>query len=302
LQEGFWLPLAARIASLEEDAADDAADRLVNASLLRVLDRDRRRFQLHALLRERVRSGRSAQELDDLEQGHAGALEALSSDWKEHSTLQFWQEINLACKFLEARGKLETALGLRKKEAAMWLELNNPGALELNYCCQADNLRGLQRLEEALTLLEEQERICLQSDRKDGLQRGYLARALLLNMLLRPEEAVAVLQKQEAICLELGEKDPLQFGYHVRAYILQNAGRLEEALAVLAKQEPICLELDLKSALGFCYFMWGNVAGDRHDKITQKQKLGQALAIFAELKMVNERDYIQRTLDGIDPA
>jgi tetratricopeptide (TPR) repeat protein len=302
LQEGFWLPLAAHIAGLDEDEADDAAGLLVNASLLRVLDRDRRRFQLHSLLRERVRSGSSAEELDGLQQAHASALEALSSGWREHSALQFWQEINLACKFLEAGGKLEAALLLRRKEAAMWMESNNQGALELNYCIQAATLRGLQRLGEALAMLEKQEEICLQSDNKDGLQRGYLERAIILNMSLRPEEAVAVLEKQEAICLELGQKENLQFGYHMRAYILQNAGRLEEALAVLEKQEPICLELDLKSALGYCYFLWGTVARDQHDKVTLKQKLEQALAIFAELKMVSECDLVRTILDEIDPA
>ena len=302
LEEGFWLPLAAHIANLEEDEADDAADLLVNASLLRVLNRDRRRFQLHALLRERARSGCSAQVLDDLQQGHANALVALSSDWKKHSALQFRQEITLACKFLEAGGKLEAALLLLNKEAAMWMELNNQGALELNYCIQAAALRGSQRLEEALALLQKQEVICLQADRREGLERGYLERAIVLNMLLRPEEALALLQKQETICLELGQKEHLQLGYQIHAFILHNAGRLEEALAVLEKQEPICLELDLKSALGYCYFLWGSVAGEQHDKVTQTQKLAQALAIFAELKMVSERDLIRRTLDEIDPA
>ena len=47
-QEGFWLPLAAEIAGLSEDDAEDAADRLVHSSLLRVIDRERRRFHLHA--------------------------------------------------------------------------------------------------------------------------------------------------------------------------------------------------------------------------------------------------------------
>ena len=55
--ESFWLPLAAEIASLDEDAAEQAADRLFKASVVRVVDRDRRRFQLHALLREQMRSG-----------------------------------------------------------------------------------------------------------------------------------------------------------------------------------------------------------------------------------------------------
>ena len=37
----------AEIAELEEGEADEAANRLVNSSPLRVLDRERRRFQLH---------------------------------------------------------------------------------------------------------------------------------------------------------------------------------------------------------------------------------------------------------------
>jgi ATP/maltotriose-dependent transcriptional regulator MalT len=55
VQEGFWLPLARDIAGLSEGEADEAANALVRGSLLRVLDRDRQRFQLHALLREQLR-------------------------------------------------------------------------------------------------------------------------------------------------------------------------------------------------------------------------------------------------------
>ena len=63
----------AEIAELEEGQADDAANRLVNSSLLRVLDRERRSFQLHALLREQVRTSCSASELERLQQSHAAA-------------------------------------------------------------------------------------------------------------------------------------------------------------------------------------------------------------------------------------
>ena len=68
----------AEIAELEEGEADDAPNRLVNSSLLRMLDRERRRFQLHALLRERVRTSCSAREFERLQQSHAAALERLS--------------------------------------------------------------------------------------------------------------------------------------------------------------------------------------------------------------------------------
>ncbi len=55
--ESFWLPLAVEIAGLSDAQGRESRDRLVNASLLRVQDRDRQRFQLHALLREQLRSG-----------------------------------------------------------------------------------------------------------------------------------------------------------------------------------------------------------------------------------------------------
>ena len=54
--EGFWLPLTVEIAGLREAEGRDARNRLVDASLLRMLDRDRQRFQLHALLREELRN------------------------------------------------------------------------------------------------------------------------------------------------------------------------------------------------------------------------------------------------------
>ena len=87
VQEGFWLPLAAEIAELSEDDAEDAADRLVHSSLLRVLDRERRRFQLHALLREQVRAVQGDDGLGKLKERHAAALEKLFKDWETR-----WQE------------------------------------------------------------------------------------------------------------------------------------------------------------------------------------------------------------------
>jgi hypothetical protein len=44
------------IAGLTEAEGRAARNRLVDASLLRMLDRDRQRFQLHALLREELQA------------------------------------------------------------------------------------------------------------------------------------------------------------------------------------------------------------------------------------------------------
>ena len=59
--DGFWLPLTVEIAGLTEAEGRDARNKLVDASLLRMLDRDRQRFQLHALLREELRNLRCSE-------------------------------------------------------------------------------------------------------------------------------------------------------------------------------------------------------------------------------------------------
>src|ERR1019366_8961892 len=82
VQEGFWLPLAAQIAELTEDQADDAANALVRGSLLRVLDRDRQRFQLHALLREQLRARAGTDglaELQERSEEHTSELQSLTN-------------------------------------------------------------------------------------------------------------------------------------------------------------------------------------------------------------------------------
>ena len=82
--EGFWLPLTVEIAGLTEAEGRDARNRLVDASLLRMLDRDRQRFQLHALLREELRN---LAPLGELQAAHAAALERLFADWERR-----WRE------------------------------------------------------------------------------------------------------------------------------------------------------------------------------------------------------------------
>jgi hypothetical protein len=57
-----------------------------------------------------------------------------------------------------------------------------------------------------------------------------------------------------------------------------------------------------QGGLGYCYSQWGLLARQQGDKRTERQKLEQALAIFAELKMPRERDRIQGKLDKTDSA
>src|SRR5207249_3174871 len=57
-----------------------ARDNLVNASLMRILDQDRQRFQLHSLVREQARS--MASSLTGVQRGHAQALERIFTSWE----------------------------------------------------------------------------------------------------------------------------------------------------------------------------------------------------------------------------
>jgi tetratricopeptide (TPR) repeat protein len=468
VREGFWLPVVAQIAELSEDAADEAANALVRGSLLRVLDRDRRRFQIHALLHEQLRTRAGAEGLAELQERHALALETMFEDWETH-----WQECreclseitpaaehlhgrrdddatcrlllslaatsdrawNLAfddlgwmiahkgyefgrrtgelefalrimhhqeslwtgmddpraknflqasygnqALILQACGRLEEAMALEKKKEAICLELGNKDSLQKTYGNQAVILQACGRLEEAMALEKKKEAICLELGNKDSLQKTYGNQALILaawgrleqaldlhkqqeaicrelgnkdglqmtygnqaNIFYawgRLEEAMALEKKKEAICLELGNKDGLQVTYGNQAAILQARGRLKKALVLhnkkeaicrelgnkvglqasygnqamiliqqrslpeaqtlLQKSEAICKEMGLKRDLGYCYWQWAWLARAQGDHATEKHKLTQALALFTELNMSNERDAVQAELESLN--
>ena len=278
VQEGFWLPLAAEIAEQSEDEADEAADRLVHSSLLRVIDRERRRFQLHALLREQVRARQDDDSLGKLQEQHAAALEKLFKDWETRwqECLECLQEIIPAAGFLWSCGETsreawltywgyalgtrigeqDAALRILQQEESFWAGRDDREAkntLQRSYGNQANILYAWGRLEEALALHKKQEAICLELGNKDSLQRSYGNQANILYAWGRLEEALALHKKQEAICLELGNKDSLQRSYGNQALILKAWGRLEEALALLKKKETICEELGNRDGLAISY-------------------------------------------------
>jgi tetratricopeptide (TPR) repeat protein len=299
LQEGFWLPLAARIVGLDIDRAIKAASQLAESSLLRLLDRDRQRFHLHAILREQIRASCSTEQLDSLQMGHADALMAVSQDWKEHSAWLFWHEIDQASKFLLDKGESQKALALRKKEEAMWLALDNKDALELNYEGQAIIMQG-EHPEEALALLEKQETTIVASGKEEGLLRSYLHQAAILSqMLLRPEKALPLLLKLAPLALKLGSKEPLMLAYQLQGKMLYESGQYTEALSIFGKAEELCLELGNRYQLAWCYGWRAMIADDQSDRETAKRCLKQALAIFTELHKSDESRMIQGLLDDI---
>jgi tetratricopeptide (TPR) repeat protein len=304
VQEGFWLPLVAQIAALGEDEAYNAADRLINSSLLRVLNRERQRFQLHALLREQARVISGAGELDSLQQSHAAALERLFKDWETRwrdcreclpeiipAAKSLWEENASARQsrlsflgFAAAQriGELEEAFRILKQAESFHAGHSDREALyvlQLSYGNQALILRAWGRLEEALALHKKKEAICLELGNKDSLQRSYGGEALILKDCGRLEEAMALHKKEEAICLELGNKDSLQRSYGNQALILKDWGRLEEAMALHQQQETICLELGNKEGLQRSY-------GNQALILKDWGRLGEAMALHQQQEAI----------------
>jgi tetratricopeptide (TPR) repeat protein len=281
-----------------------------------MLDRDRQRFQLHALLREELRN---LAPLRKLRAAHAAALERLFADWEQRwrecreclsevipAVQHLWKKsassraMRLTSWGFETGrriGELEIALRIVQQEEALCLKLGNKDGLSQSYGCQAVILQAWGRLEEAFELHKKVEALCLDLGNKDGLQTSYGNQAVILEAWGRLEEAFALLKKVEALCLKLGNKDGLQASYRNRARILRTWGRLEEAMALFKKAGTLCLELGNRSGLAYCYWSWGLLAREQRDRKTEREKLAAALDIFAQLNMPRERDAVRAELE-----
>jgi tetratricopeptide (TPR) repeat protein len=270
--EGFWLPLTVEIADLTEAEGRDARNKLVDASLLQMLDRDRQRFHLHALLREELRSLAS---LEELQTAHAVALERLFSDWERRwfecgecmpevipAVQHLWEksEHNRAAWLTyhgfatgQRIGELEIAFRILQQQEVLCLKLGDNDGLSRSYGNQALILRAWGRLDEAMALHKKEEALCLELGDKDGLRASCGNQALILQAWGRLEEAMALHKKEEALCLELGDKGDLHSVYGNQALILRAWGRLEESMAFHKKEEALCLELGNKDGLQRSY-------------------------------------------------
>ena len=304
VQEGFWLPLAAVIAELSQDEAVDAADRLIHSSLLRLMDGERGRFQLHGLLRDEVHAWQGDDGLAKLQERHAVLLEKLFEGWETR-----WQEcrecldeVIPAARFLwqlrETRrgaqlsfwafelakrtGELEAAFRIAKEEESLLGGRNDPEAqntLSAAYGSQALILRRWGRLEEAMVLLEQQAALYRELGNDGGLSKSYSAQALILQDLGLWNEAMTVCQQEEVICSKLGDQDGLSRSYGNQAVILQELGQLNEALAVAKQQEAICRQLGNKNGLQLSY-------GNQAEIQLKRRKLEEALALLKKQEAI----------------
>jgi hypothetical protein len=176
--EGFFFPLTVDIAGLTEAEGRDARNRLVDASLLRMLDRDRQRFQLHALLREELQN---LAPLGELQAAHAAVLERLFADWERR-----WRE----CR--ECLPEVIPAV------QHLWEKSESSRAEWLTYRGFATG-RRVGKLEIALRIAQQGEALCLQLGNKDSLQHSYGNQAGILYAWGRLEEAFELYKKQEAL-------------------------------------------------------------------------------------------------------
>jgi len=309
--EGFWLPLAAEIAGLTKAEGRDARDRLVGASLLRMLDRDRQRFQLHALVREELRN---LSPLGELEAAHAAALERLFANWERrwHKCRECLPEVIPAARHLREKGEgdraaslthrgvatgrrigeLEIPFRIVQQEEALCRELGNKDGLQWSYGHHAVILRRWGQLKEAMALLKQGEALCRELGNKHGLQWSYGNQAVILRRWGQLEEAMALLKKKEALCLELANKRGLQRSYGNQAVILRRWGQLEEAMVLLKKQETLCLELGNKDGLQRSY-------GDQAVILRDWGQLKEAMALHKKQEALclelGDKDGLQRS-------
>ncbi|MGA9672917.1 MAG: tetratricopeptide repeat protein [Terracidiphilus sp.] len=270
--EGFRLELAQQLAELDAETARAATKDLYSRSLLELVDRDSRRYRMHAMVRGAAGAN------DELRARHAASIQEIFASWEtdwracqeemaefqvafqwlvQQSDEEFWSDLNIlayAAESLTARiGRLSEAYEICESMAKQAQARQDDQRLGSWYGNQALILQAWGRLDEALDLLKNQEAICLELGDRDSLQRSYGNQALILRDWGRLDEALDLLKKTEAICVELGNRDGLQRSYGNQALILQDWGRLDEALDLHKKEEAICIELGSRDGLQASY-------------------------------------------------
>jgi tetratricopeptide (TPR) repeat protein len=319
-QEGLSLSFACEIAQLSENDANDAADRLVHASLLRVLSREQRRFQLHSLLREATRASMGADALAKLKQAHVAAIEQLFQHWEQRwqdcrecleeviSAADFlvasnerdrqWRVSNSGFRLARRIGELDIALRILQQDESFLTENTDEETLyrlQASYGNKAAILHAWDRDREAMDLLKKQESICIdllsreavQEDRyhetiiKHSVAISYSSQAMILSRWGRLEDALALHQKSAAISQDLNDLEGVAHSYGHQSEILKVWGRTEEAMALLKLEENVCEMLGDKRGLIGCFGRQGTILffSGRSEEALNLHRKAEVLAI-----------------------
>lgn len=321
ISDGFWLPLAMDIAGLDPGEGKEARDTLLHASFLRLLDRDKQRFQLHPLMREKLR----AQSLFPVfDQRHVAALEQLFKDWELRwkdcqecllevaSALEFLrgEHVNQSVPLLDSWGfkaafrvgEYDAAMRILKAAEDLWSERagsrEGKEGLERAYNNRAGIVRAWGRLDEAMSLMKKQEKLCLELGKKDGLVRTYINQAVILQTWGRLSEAFDLLKKSEALCLEIENKEWLSLCYGNLIAILEELGQLDQAMALSKKLEALCEESNDKHRLQISYLRQADVLckWGRWDEGMAMLKKQEAICISLGEKVFLQSSYFKQAL------
>ena len=261
--EGFRIALAAEIAGLNETSSLDALQEIYSRSLVEELDRDNRRYRLHALVRE------ASEATDALRRKHAKSIATQFEDWENswrerEKDMPDWQiafQWSLAqdgdegswstaddlaytgFRLIQRLGRLPEAYEICERMATEASRRADAARLQTWYGNQAIILKAWGRLEEAMALRQKEERIAVELRDPAGLSRCYGNQALILQLWGRLDEAMGLHEKQRAIYTAIGDQAGLSRCYGNLAALLLRCGRLDEALRFLKDQEDICTKL-----------------------------------------------------------
>ncbi|MGA2711573.1 MAG: NB-ARC domain-containing protein [Bryobacteraceae bacterium] len=298
---GFRLGLAAEIANLDETAALDGLHDIRSRSLVEEIDKDNRRYRLHALIRS------VAGQDPALERRHAEAVARRFKRWAENwreceqdiadwrVALAWSSQTDVAQRrellkllafdgflFGCRRGLLVDALKATEAAASVFERLGDRANLAASYGNQGVIFKKWGRLAEAMELYKRVGKTCEELGDRAGLQRSYGNQALILQDWGQLAESMELHKREEKICEELGDRAGLQASYGNQALILRAWGQLPEAMKLLKRQEKICEELGDRAGLQASYGNqalilqdWGRLAEamelhKREEKICEK--------------------------------
>ena len=301
-EEGFRFEWPLQVSELPEARAETALQTLLDRSLLRELDRDAERYQLHTLVRqvaqkrppttplpprhaefaeqqfaEKLTNWRTL--LDDLPEARQAILWGVDEK-KEYPTFLLGYYGYELCR---RTGRLQEALEFMQDYQQFSDQLDDRDRLQRSYGNQALILKAWGKLDEAMELHKKKENICIELGNKDSLQTCYGNQALILQAWGKLDEAMKLHKKQEQICIELGNKDSLQICYGNQALILQDWGQLDEAMKLHKKKEKICIELGNKDSLWRCLTNQATIFRDQKEYGQAIQLLEQVESICGEL-------------------
>ena len=144
---------------------------------------------------------------------------------------------------LGTTGHPEESLGLSSALVDHFLSAGDSNGLQATLGNQADILRARGDLDGAMALLKKQEHICHRLGNLDGLSTSLGNQANILRAWGDLDGAMPLHKEQERLCRQLGNLDGLSNSLGNQANVLYDRGDLDGAMALLKEDERTCRQL-----------------------------------------------------------